>query len=506
MYHKYKEIQRMMGYQELPQENLFQYHVYLEDRVRRDHPLRKMRELVDFDFIYEEVKDAYGTTGNISIPPPVILKLMLLLFFYNVRSERELMETLPERLDWLWFLEYGLDTPIPDHSILSKARKRWGEHAFKGFFERIVIQCVERGLVDGTKIFMDASLIDADASNNSVVDTHALKRYLNEGYRELEKRLDEGNAPENQTTTPSAVNSRYISTTDPDASIVRHAGGKSKLRYKTHRAVDALHEIITAVEATPGAVSEANRMTSLVDTHMVNTGMQPGTVVADSQYGTIENLLTCHDKKISAHMPAVHTRNKYTGSRKDIYPEEAFVYEESTDTYRCPAGKELTRRAYHAHRHTIEYMAKKKDCKACELRVQCTRDNSGRSVQRAIRKEDLDAMLSITQSPGARRDIKTRQHLMERSYARSTRYGFDRARWRGLWKVAIQEYLICTIQNIETLIRHATKPVKGALCFSPLTALGQATDRIFGICRGLTISLFRQETACLVNIPFGDSQ
>jgi hypothetical protein len=68
-HHQYKEIHRMMGYQDAPQENLFQYHVYLEDRVRRDHPLRKMKELIDFDFIYEEVKDAYGTTGNISIPP-----------------------------------------------------------------------------------------------------------------------------------------------------------------------------------------------------------------------------------------------------------------------------------------------------------------------------------------------------------------------------------------------------------------------------------------------------
>ena len=112
-HHKYKEIHPMMGYQDPPQENLFQYHVYLEERVRKDHPLRKIKERIDFDFIYGEVKDAYGTTGNISIPPPVILKLMLLLFFYNVRSERELMETIPERLDWLWFLGYGLDTPIP---------------------------------------------------------------------------------------------------------------------------------------------------------------------------------------------------------------------------------------------------------------------------------------------------------------------------------------------------------------------------------------------------------
>ena len=76
--------------------------------------------------------------------------------------------------------------------MLSKARKRWEVEAFKRFFERIVWQCVESGLVDGSKIFMDSSLIEADASNNSVVDTHSLKRYLNKGYMELEKRLADG--------------------------------------------------------------------------------------------------------------------------------------------------------------------------------------------------------------------------------------------------------------------------------------------------------------------------
>ena len=234
-------------------------------------------------------------------------------------------------------------------------------------------------------------------------------------------------------------------------------------------------------------------MTSLVDTHTLNTGIQPGTVVADSQYGTIAKLLAFNNKQILPRMPAVLTRNKYTGSRKDVYPEEAFVYEKSTDTYRCPAGKELTRRAYHGHRHTTEYMAKKKNCRAYELKIQCTRDNSNLSVQRAIRKEDLDAKLSITQSLEARRDIKTRQHFMEQSYARSARYCFDRARWRGLWKVAIQEYFICAIQNIKILIRHAKKPGKYALCLSPLTVLGQAVDRIFGLYREFYIYLFMQE-------------
>ena len=82
-------------------------------------------------------------------------------------------------------------------------------------------------------------------------------------------------------------------------------------------------------------------------------------------------------------------------------------------------------------------------------------------------------MLCKLASPAARADIATRKHLMERSFARSTRFGFDRARWRGLWKVTIQEYLISTIQNIETLIRYGRKPTKGVRG-SPLATVATA--------------------------------
>lgn len=276
----------MMSYQPPPQESLFSMNVTLENRVRKNHPLRSIKKLIDFNFIYKEVEDTYGTNGNVSVPPPVIVKLMFLLVLYNVRSERELMDTLPEGLDWLWFAGYTLDSSIPDHSVLSKARKRWGETLFKKFFEGIVLQCTQAGLVDGTKIFMDGSLIDTNASNNSVIDTHSLKRHLKSGYEELKKRLEEkdGNG---------VVNGRFVSATDPDASIVRHAKGKPKLTYKTHRAVDGLYEIITVVEVTPGAVSEGHKMTSLIEGHEGNTEAKVATVVADSQYGTKENLLAC---------------------------------------------------------------------------------------------------------------------------------------------------------------------------------------------------------------------
>jgi transposase len=463
----------MMGYQEPSQEHLFIYGINLENRVRKDHPLRRVKEYIDFDFIYREVEDTYGTNGNVSVPPPVILKLMVLLMLYNVRSERELMETVPERLDWLWFLGYTLTSSVPDHSVLSKARKRWGMGAFKKLFERIVTQCVKAGLVDGTKIFMDSSLIDADASNNSVVDTHSLKRYLNQGYLELEKRLEAdktapaADSPDASAGTPSkntgGVNTRYTSTTDPDASIVRHMGDKAKLRYKTHRTVDPLHEVITAVDLTTGSVNEGYKMASLIEAHEANTATKASTVVADSQYGTGENLLICHDKGIKPHMPVVKHLNQQTSSRKGIFPEERFTYDKETDTYVCPAGRILKKRTLHENKHNIEYGALRRDCRSCPLRPECTRSKGSRTVQRPVRKEELDHMIKEATSLPSKRDLKTRQHLMERSFARSTLFGFDRARWRGLWKVAIQEYLVCAIQNIQTLIRYRREPTKGVV-------------------------------------------
>jgi len=120
----------MMGQQKSGPE-LFNYAVNLEKRVRSDHVLRRVEAAIDFGFVREEVAHCYGDNGNVSIDPMVILKMMILLFFDDVASERELMKIIAERLDYLWFLGYSLDDEIPDHSVLSKARARWGKEVFE---------------------------------------------------------------------------------------------------------------------------------------------------------------------------------------------------------------------------------------------------------------------------------------------------------------------------------------------------------------------------------------
>lgn len=450
----------MMGMQQPPQSSLFYVGINIEKRIRSNHPLRKVNELVDFDFAYNEVKDLYGSNGNVSVPPPVILKLMLLLVFYNVRSERELMDTLPERIDWLWFLGYDIDSEIPNHSVLSKARKKWGAEVFQRFFERIVLQCVQAGLVDGRKIFVDSSLVDANASNNSVLDTQNLKHQLHKNYKKLEARLEEHSESTDSSKICEKKNNRFISSTDPDAALVNR--GKSKLSYQVHRAVDGKHEIITATDAAPGDVNEAHLMLPLLEKHEVTTEVKADTVVADCKYGTIDNFLACHDRGIQAHIPDLRDVAIKRIAKTDIFLEDRFLYDPASDTYTCPAGAQLKPKSLHINRQSRDYAAPRKVCAACQLREQCTKNKSGRTIKRHLRQDVLDRMRSISRSANARYDIKTRQHLMERSFARSTRYGFDKARWRGLWRMKIQEYLTCAVQNMQVLIAHASKPKKAA--------------------------------------------
>jgi transposase len=106
----------MMGSRDR-QKQLWSYRVNLDKRVRSDHPLRKFNELLKLDFVREEVANCYGTKGNVSEDPAVIIKMMLLLFLDNVRSERELMLIIPERLDYMWFLGHNAVGIASFHSM-----------------------------------------------------------------------------------------------------------------------------------------------------------------------------------------------------------------------------------------------------------------------------------------------------------------------------------------------------------------------------------------------------
>ena len=438
----------MMGIHQ-PQPELFSYQVNLEKRVRLDHPLRRVAQAIDFTFVRGEVAGLYGDNGNESVDPALLMKMMFLLFYDNVASERELMNVIPERLDYLWFLGYGLDDAVPNHSVLSKARRRWGREVFQRLFVRTIEQCVAAGLVAGDKLHVDSSLIAANASKDSVVKSSPkLIAAYAAAYEAAEKKLnDPGDRPCFQ-----AVNDTVLSTTDPDAGLVRKGGQGSQPAYHHHRVVDDARGVITAVETTSGSIAENKKLMAVVVQHEQNTRCGARTAVADHKYGTAENFVACHQKGIVTHLGDAKAK---AGQVAGIFPESAFAYDAKGDQFVCPAGQRLARRRFIPRQHVWEYGAAKGVCAGCGLRAQCTRSKTGRTVTRHEHASILETCRTQSHSRAAKRDRQRRQYLMEGSFAdAANNHGFKRARWRRLWRQQIQDYLIAAIQNIRILLER----------------------------------------------------
>jgi transposase len=143
------------------------HNVSLEDLVPGDHFYRRLQARLDLSFVRELVGPLYANGGRPSVDPVVFFKLQLVMFLEDLRSERQLMRVVADRLSLRWYLGYDLNESLPDHSSLTRIRERFGLSVFRRFFERIVEECVEAELVWGEELFFDATKVEANASLDS---------------------------------------------------------------------------------------------------------------------------------------------------------------------------------------------------------------------------------------------------------------------------------------------------------------------------------------------------
>src|SRR5215210_4763783 len=152
----------------------------LEERVPEDNFYRRLQAKLDLSFVRELVEDRYAVSGRPSVDPEVFFRLQLVMFYEGIRSERELMRIVSDRLSLRWYVGYDLFEDLPDHSSLTRIRDRFGLSAFRGFFERIVQMCVEAGLVWGEELYFDATKVDANASLDSIAPRFYVEEHLDE--------------------------------------------------------------------------------------------------------------------------------------------------------------------------------------------------------------------------------------------------------------------------------------------------------------------------------------
>jgi transposase len=414
--------------------------VSLETLVPQDHFYRHLERTLDLSFVREFVHETYAVGGRPSIDPIVFFKLQLVMFFEGIRSERQLMRHAADRLSVRWYVGYDLNEPLPDHSSLTRIRERYGVEVFRRFFEQIVEQCQQAGLVWGRELYIDSTKVQANASKDSLKPRFFVDAHLNhlfpeqvaeateageqeasqeesaspelspQGEQSSPMELPTSLSPEQQCELRQQNEARhdwiaqlgaqdrrvkgrsyqrmadyFVSTTDPDATLMETTKG-ADMGYRTHYVVDGGRaRIIVGVLVTPSEVMDNQPMRDLVFRACFRWKLRPRHVTGDTMYGTTDNIVALEREHIKAYVPIADLTQ-----RTPFFRQQDFQYDAQRDVYVCPAGKELRFDRPHSTERQLRYRARAKDCNHCPLKAQCTTSKQGRSLCRSVDEQYLD--------------------------------------------------------------------------------------------------------------------
>jgi transposase len=253
---------------DVQQAGMFSY-VSLEERVPADHPIRKLRVLVDV--ILKELDGVlasrYAAVGRESIPPERLLRASLLQVVYSVRSERLLMEQMQYNLLFRWFVGLNIDDPVWDHSTFSFNRERlFDAEIAQRFFAHTVLLARVGELVSDEHFSVDGTLLEAWASHKSF------------------RPKDGGDGDGSDFRGERRCNETHASTTDPDARLMRKGRGReARLSYLANALMENRNGLLIGVDVRHATgTGEREGALALVDAHL-----KPGdTLGADKGYDT----------------------------------------------------------------------------------------------------------------------------------------------------------------------------------------------------------------------------
>src|SRR6201987_1220500 len=368
----------MMGHQKVEQAALF-YEFSLERHVPTNHLLRSIDRFVELGELRRELSAFFSTNGGPSIPPELMIRMLLVGYCFGIRSERRLCEEVPLNLAYRWFCRLGLDGDVPDHSTFSKNRHgRFRESdLLRRLFETILRRCIDQGLVGGESFAVDASLIKADANRQNGIEgekglpPEAAGRAIDEYLAVLDDAAF-GAATE--------IVPKFISPADPAARWTGAHGGQAFFAYSTNYLIDVENAIIVDVEPT-AAIRQAEVVAGkrMLERTRNRLALHPSRLLGDSAYGSAEMLGWLVDERaIEAHVNVFDKSARKDGS----FSREDFSYDQANDVYICPGGKTLTTTGTRVNDgDTLLYRASKADCDACALRSRCCPNTPARKCR-----------------------------------------------------------------------------------------------------------------------------
>ena len=430
------------------------YYFRLEDKVPENHLLRLIDKHVNFDFVREQLKESYSERGRPSIDPELLLRILLIGYLYGISSERKLVEELGMHLAWRWFTGLSFDQEIPHHSTFSKNRHgRFQESKlFEQVFEQIVRQCMEVGLVEGKQRSVDGTFVEANAAKESRVPREQLAEaaQVKHAVREYLKELEEQNPVEEPVHKQDQV-----STTDPDSTYATKGGTPARLGYYDNYLVDNHSCVIVGVQATAARMSQETVAARDMITRFAHwQGREAESVAADTTYGNGEFLQWLADRNIT---PYMRTRDSVHRKNSPYYGPERFTYQPDSNSYLCPAGRQLNYGGRSMRNRTNVYIGTRKGCGGCALKAQCT-SAAYRFLAIHMEEPARQRARALAETPAFAQAQRQRKKVEALFAELKNQIGLRRLRLRRMKFVREQFFLAAAAQNLKRLVRFLSQP------------------------------------------------
>lgn len=455
----------------------------LEDYVEENNTVRAIAAFIEY-LPFEElgfVRDEPAGTGRPGYDPRMMLGVYIWGHLNGVRSSRRLERECGRNVELMWLS--GLLRP--DFKTLCRFRTENPEGIsevlaqFRVWCEGMELFGKELVAIDGSKF----KAVNSTAQNMTQGklaklierEKKAAERYLAEleevdgqdqgdetglTAEELKKKIagiGEYLKQHKELLEEMKENGeKQISLTDPDARLMKTSKGMD-VCYNVQTAVDSKHKLIVEVEVT-NAVVDGGLLPEMAGRAKEVLGVEELTVVADGGYFGCEAIKTCEDENITVYVPMPELGN---ARRRGLFPRERFEYDENRDSYRCPAGAELSVMSRNATCSKEYRVYATKKCQDCLLRTKCTTSKYGRKIKRWVHYTVLDRMkMRLLEKPEI---VRLRKALVEHPFG-TIKIGMnhDRLLMKGRVNVGTEIRLtvlsynfkrVMSILGIETMIQ-----------------------------------------------------
>lgn len=490
--------------------------IIFDKLIPKNHILVEIDAVVDFSFVYEQLKDHYSPIGRESKDPVMMFKILILEYLYNL-SDVKVVERIKTDVALRWFLGLKLDDTVPDDTTVSFFRiNHVGEEKFEEFFNEVVKQCIGKGLVKSRRYIIDSTDVAANVNYpsekklarkafenvikelekfNVELAKEQLGKYENDIQKEYSKNehvkskkhfeitrerlgylyiktydlLQENNKESSKyqeafhicyTLVNQYLNNekdKIVSIVDPEARVAHKSPGNIKRGYKNHILVDEDSEIILSSVQTPFNVGDEKKLKELIEKVENNFEIKPKEITADKVYGTTDNRAFLKDNEITANIAF------YKESSKEVkrFGLKDFEISYDINSIKCP--NEIISTSYEIktidRKEFKRFKFDRKDCNSCKFRDNCLNKNKNGKITRRTRDLDVpiryDAILNDLQRVMTEEFevAYNKRYKVERRFATMVRnHGLRRCRFLKLKRSKIHIIMANIACNIVRMV------------------------------------------------------